>query len=368
MGNTLQWRTIGESVRGASHIRVGMPNQDAIRWWPESGLGPPLVLAVSDGHGSAKSFRSDIGSQLAVEKTVWVIIQDLLEGQPDPSNLSAIKRTAEERLPQELVWRWQEAVKAHLDEHPFSDEELKSLEESKGAQGRLAVERNPYLAYGATILSVLVTETFILYIQLGDGDILTVSEDGKVSRPLERDARLIANETTSLCMKEAWHDIQLRFQTLYGIPPALILLSTDGYANSFVNETAFRKVGSDILNVLKTDGLQTVKDNLPAWLNEASEAGSGDDITLGLVFQTQIPGTEKSSPHQEEESTPEDERVEDSEEISADEQPAEAPEQEPQPAESEPTPGTPPPLSLRNLQHKETGAPEPMKTWEESSS
>ncbi|MFM7713741.1 MAG: protein phosphatase 2C domain-containing protein, partial [Microcystis sp.] len=59
----LKWRCIGESVKGASHVRSGLPNQDAIRWFPESGIGLPLILAVSDGHGSAKSFRSDRGSR-----------------------------------------------------------------------------------------------------------------------------------------------------------------------------------------------------------------------------------------------------------------------------------------------------------------
>ncbi|MDQ3699739.1 MAG: protein phosphatase 2C domain-containing protein, partial [Chloroflexota bacterium] len=71
-GRVARWRVVGTSVRGASHRRHGLPNQDALRWWPESGLGPPLVLAVADGHGSAKCFRSDVGSRLAVAAAVEV--------------------------------------------------------------------------------------------------------------------------------------------------------------------------------------------------------------------------------------------------------------------------------------------------------
>lgn len=281
-GHPGTWQALGRSVRGASHVRSGLPNQDALAWLPAVGSGPRLILAVSDGHGSAKSFRSDVGSARAVEIAAWVL-QDLLDGQPDPTNLSAVKRTAEERLPREILRQWVEAVEKDLAENPFTPQELALLAEKSGPSAREAVEQNTLLAYGATILVVLVTEQFILYLQLGDGDILTVSESGVVERPLPEDARLFANQTTSLCTAEAWRDFRVRFQALPGSPPALILVSTDGYANSFVNEEAFLKVGADIWEILRAEGIESVSQSLEGWLNEASQSGSGDDITLGLL-------------------------------------------------------------------------------------
>jgi len=65
--NPAQWRVMGETVPGASHLRAGVPNQDAILQVRESGWGPPLVVSVSDGHGSDKCFRSDRGSRFAVK-------------------------------------------------------------------------------------------------------------------------------------------------------------------------------------------------------------------------------------------------------------------------------------------------------------
>jgi serine/threonine protein phosphatase PrpC len=282
-----QWRAIGESVRGAAHLRTGLPNQDAIRWLPASGMGPPLILAVSDGHGSAKYFRSHIGAERAVETAAWVI-QDLLDGQPDPTNLSAIKRTAEDRLPQEVVRRWKESVSEHLKQVPVTPDELDAIEQRDGSAARQALVDDPALAYGATILAVLVAERFILYLQLGDGDILLVTEDGEVTRPLARDARLFANQTTSLCSTDAWRDVQTHFQALVDPPPAAILLATDGYANSFVNEAAFLQVGTDIWELIRTEGLEAVQRGLATWLNEASQAGSGDDITLGILYRADI--------------------------------------------------------------------------------
>ncbi len=281
------WQVIGQSVRGASHARTGLPNQDAIHWFPESQQGPPLILVLSDGHGSTKSFRSEVGSRIAVEQTAR-LLHEFLRGQPRTANLTSVKRTAEERIPQELVRRWQQSVDAHLKEMPFTDEELARLTEKRGGGSRSELSANPRLAYGATVLAVLVTREYLLFLQLGDGDMLTVMENGEVLRPLERDSRLFANETTSLCMDRAWREVRLRFQACYGPLPALVLVATDGYANSFINDSAFLKVGPDILDILKADGLAAVQTNLPGWLEEASTAGSGDDITLGLLFRRDL--------------------------------------------------------------------------------
>lgn len=280
-GGVWSWRAIGCSVRGASHTRSGLPNQDAIHWSPRSGEGLPLFVALSDGHGSAKSFRSHLGAMLAVV-TATEALKEFAAGLPDAPTLSAVKREAEERLPREIVRRWREEVERDLADNPLG-EELDRLAEREGERARRSVENNPYTAYGATLVATLVARDFLLYLQLGDGDILTISDTNEVSRPLPRDERLFANETTSLSSKDAWRDARVGFQVVSGPPPALILLATDGYPNSFANDTGFLRVGSDLLDMLREDGLDAVNANLETWLAEASEAGSGDDISLGLI-------------------------------------------------------------------------------------
>ena len=279
------WWVIGRSVRGASHARTGLPNQDAIGWIQIQDADRRLIVAVSDGHGSPKYFRSDVGSRIAI-KTALVLGQEFLDGQPDMKNLSAIKRTAEERLPQEMARRWTEAVKSHIEANPLSDEELGELEKADGPTARESIAANPVRAYGATIVIAIVEESFILYLQLGDGDILLVTDTGEVKRPLANDERLFANETTSLGSQNSWPDFRFGFQTIVGDPPALILLSTDGYANSFVNEEAFLKVGKDILEILSSEGIEAVDRSLEGWLTQASSAGSGDDTTLAIICRT----------------------------------------------------------------------------------
>lgn len=277
------WRILGETVRGVAHERSGLPNQDAIYTHPkdlEAEL--PVIMAVADGHGGSKYFRSDQGAQLAVN-TAGDVIREFLKGQSGLDNLSIIKETAEDWLPKNLVRRWLEEVDAHLESEPISPEDLLVLESKFGSEARQSVEANPRIAYGATLLIAVVVQEYLLFMQLGDGDILAVSADGKVFRPVPGDDRLFGNETTSLCSQNAWRDFRVNFQPVSTDPPALLLLSTDGYANCFRDEEGFRKVAADIYRMIQTDGIDYINDNLESWLVDASKIGSGDDITVGLI-------------------------------------------------------------------------------------
>jgi serine/threonine protein phosphatase PrpC len=280
------WGAFGETTRGTAHDRNGLPNQDALDWFPKQPwkFGPPLVMAVSDGHGSSKSFRSDTGSCIAVCQT-RKIIRHLLDSETISSDLSVVKKLLEERLPRDLVSSWADEVEKHRRENPFTPEELAFLTEKEGPLACEKVLASPLIAYGATLLTVFVSSTFIHILQLGDGDILTVSDAGEVNRPLPKDERLIANETTSLCQRSAWQDFRSCFIPLAGSPPALILLSSDGYSNSFRDEDSFLKVGKDILDLIRTEGPRAIRISPREWLREASQAGSGDDITLGIIYR-----------------------------------------------------------------------------------
>jgi serine/threonine protein phosphatase PrpC len=326
------WYCLGATVTGASHIRRGLTNQDAIGCWPNSprslstdASGLPLIVAISDGHGSAKSFRSQWGAELAVEIAIAetqhffrldtpatstlasvdpgsatsesVVLEQAKSEQashqePAPherilqeqTNFAFISDEAKRRLPQVLVGKWQAAVAEHRQKHPFTEAEWQQLETAGAVSARPLIEQeHSTLAYGATLLLVLVTELFILYLQLGDGDILCVDIEGTVSQPFAKDARLIANETTSLCMDKAWQDVQVRLLPYSDHPPVLILLATDGYANSFGSTTDFLEIGREYRALIADRGQAELKQQLKKILQDTSQSGSGDDITLGII-------------------------------------------------------------------------------------
>jgi serine/threonine protein phosphatase PrpC len=271
-------KVVGATVRGPIHRRAGQPNQDALAWLPPSGSGDFLVVAVADGHGGSKGFRSEIGANLAVD----VAMEALVQRVPglDPSIL-------EERpgswwpLLQEITGCWATAARADLAEQPFTERELQRLkEEATGGTDELA--RNPLLAYGSTLITVAVTPTVVYYLQLGDGDILTVWPGGEVRRPIPVDQRLIGNETTSLCLDNAWREFRVAAD-LAGRLPRMVLMCTDGYANSFRDEGGFEQVGTDLLPIVERHGLDAVAERLEGWLTETAQQGAGDDATLAVI-------------------------------------------------------------------------------------
>lgn len=277
------WRALGASVRGAHHVRRGLPNQDALTWRPGASPGPAfpsLALAVADGHGSARHARSQSGARIAAD-----LAADFLYAQADalaqngiaeetPKKMldwSGVHRLSSQNWPAALARRWSEAVRADFAAHPLTDPEAGATEAET--------------LYGTTLLAILATPRFLVHLQIGDGDMLAVSEAGEVFRPLPPDPRCLGVSTVSLCMPDARHQFRTRFQALSGAGPALLLAATDGYGTSFASDEAFMQAGADFWRLLRAEGPDAVQASLPAWLAETSEAGSGDDVSVGLLYR-----------------------------------------------------------------------------------
>ena len=288
------WKVFAASVRGATHVRKQLPNQDACLFDAETVSAPPIFVAVSDGHGSERCFRSDVGSRLAVE-TALTECRACLEGLRAASP-TEIKDTVERRFLGHLVRAWRRRIVQHADEHPFTVEEIARVTGSVSpiAERELSDEQLVH-AYGATLLVLMLTEQFALYLQLGDGEMLVVTESPEphnpseriveVSRPLPRDESLIANETTSLCRDDAERRFRVRLQVFDAAPPTLILICTDGYSNAFESPAGFEQVGRDMLRVLREQGVEAVSQSFAEELDHVSRVGSGDDVTVAVVFR-----------------------------------------------------------------------------------
>lgn len=258
------WQIIGKSVIGANHLRQGKPCQDAILW---GSVDDAAVLSIADGHGSERSPHSDEGARIAVEVLTEMLSDFYAKNGPALDRFSlTFRQFGKEHFQQTLVRRWKDEIKKRVI--------------CRGEQW----DENSLVQYGSTVLGVLVSPRFLVFLQLGDGDILLVNKEGLVYRPLRRDERLFANETTSLCTDKAWAEVQVVFHPLIGEPPVLVLISTDGYANSFTNEEEFQKAATDYLQLIREEGIESVESHMEEWLTESSAKGSGDDITVGILF------------------------------------------------------------------------------------
>lgn len=260
----MNWLIIGDSVRGASHKRNGKPNQDA---WSFSQNDTCTVLAVADGHGSSKHAHSEIGAQLAV-KVALDLLNDFAHADTG-SNPRQIKQAAD-YLPSQLVQAWRLAI-------------------DEADNGQTENPKQRYSLYGTTLLAVLLNTDYVLYLQIGDGDLLVLTDDGYTQHPLPKNISLIANETFSLCEEKAIYHFELSLQFFDRNPvPALIFLATDGYANSFTNPDDFEQAVQDFQQSCAAHGVDKIQSNLADWLNETSEQGSGDDVTVAMLIHQQV--------------------------------------------------------------------------------
>jgi len=263
---------VGASVLGPAHVRLGLPNQDAIAWTPSSGAGDRLIVAVSDGHGAPEHFRSDAGSALAVAAALdegSAFLDTDLAGEEALRGLAG-----------SIVGAWRAGVEVDLARRPFSGAELDALERSAGREVRAEVESEPVLAYGATLLVALVEGDAATLLQLGDGDILSVTGNG-CTWAVPPDPRLFGGVTTSLCLPEAAEDFHFG-EVLADAAGGYLILATDGFRNAFADEASFLQVGADLLRFTSEGGLDAVAENLGPWLAEAASY-SGDDVTAAVV-------------------------------------------------------------------------------------
>lgn len=243
-----------EKVTGARHLRAGKPCQDDAGAIAE---GPYVAVAVADGHGS--SAFAETGAALAIRGVIPALVQFAADLGARTGNLASVQAWADHPLRVQIVRDWVDRVREHAGD-PEAD----------------------LVAFGSTLLFALATPDFVLFGQLGDGDVLVVDPDGCVTSPLPADPAVFGDETPSLCQPEAW--MALRMRVVPPPPPGtLVLITTDGYSKSYRNDEEFRRIGPDYAALLAQGGLSALEPHLRGFLEEVTTNGSGDDIAMGLL-------------------------------------------------------------------------------------
>jgi len=267
-------KIFGASVQGASHVRSGRECQDSLKKVVlDSGA---VILAVADGHGSDSCPYSKTGSFTAVN-VFCKILGDYLEtydGQPEML-FTFLKREGDTKIAQEIDVEWKRRI---LRLHAKSNREMPL--DADGEKDREAV----YRLYGSTLLGLVLTKGFLFAFQLGDGDIVKVSESGVYS-VIEAD-KILGTETHSLSKAESWKKAVtlIRKREESEKNPVMYMLSSDGLSNSYKNEEEFQKTCADYYALLGEHGVKAVSDRLKTWLQETSEMGCGDDITALFAY------------------------------------------------------------------------------------
>jgi hypothetical protein len=279
------WHVITGTARGRSHEVRGLPSQDAVAHHPVA-AARGLVVAVADGHGHYRHFRSATGSALAVRAACQVAVDLATELGPaqdgeagDQGSAKSSELTAQmiaARLPPAILRRWRAAVARDVRADPLGERELDVLR--SGGDGL-------EVAYGTTLLVVMVAAGWLVCAQIGDGDIATVAPDGAHGCPVPGDDNLDGLHTTSLCQPDAVDSFRVGTRNLAAEPLRAVMLATDGYGNAQASDPWQPGFARDLAVLAATRDPAWFAREVPGWaLQCASGDGSGDDTTIALLL------------------------------------------------------------------------------------
>jgi len=249
-----QWQVIGTSVPGTAHIKHDLPCQDAHGFLTLSQGG--VVVAVADGAGSAS--HAEQGALCAVQ-----------------TPLALLKTRLASALPAD-----QEAWETLLAQAFATTRE--ALEKLAGT------EAIPLRELATTLTLVIVTPTWLVTGQIGDGFAVAHTGKGELFACTEPQKGEFASETYFLTMDGALDHVDGR---VYALSVAAIAVLTDGLFRLAVQlpaNTPHPPFFSPLLAFPgKMAGTQTAQEQLAAFLrSERVNTRTDDDKTLVLAART----------------------------------------------------------------------------------
>jgi serine/threonine protein phosphatase PrpC len=168
------------SVIGVSHERSGQPCQDSSSYYKGETY---TIIAVADGHGDHSHDLSETGAKLAVHSAMD-ILKKLADDAATQKDI-LLSRMVHNDFPRLVVRRWREIVR-----DDFCNRTISVVDETV-----------PYSRYGTTLIAAIITETNVIYTQIGDGDIVLLRVDGSYEMLSPNDQTLVGGATLSLSVK-----------------------------------------------------------------------------------------------------------------------------------------------------------------------
>ncbi len=259
MAGTQRWRVAAATAAGASHLRDGIPNQDAVAHRVvEIGHGAVAVIAVADGAGSAP--RSDEGSRVAVDAAVASVAEGI-NRQP----AAAFSEGMAASMVRDAIKRARTEVERYGRRHNVPARELAS-----------------------TLIVAFASGSLMTAAQVGDGAVIAFSIGGDDAMTLcEAHTGEYANETTFITSRSQPHEAA-SVGHASGYDYDALALITDGLQNlalKMPEREAFMGFWNPILDDLAhTDEPEAVPGRLHAFISgERVQSRTSDDVTIAIT-------------------------------------------------------------------------------------
>ena len=302
-----KYRSFSVTHEGAKH-EAGVPCQDASA---HSDILENAALAiVADGHGSSRCFRSDIGSEKAVDaakRTIEHFISNASDDITDPDDFKAELNG----VVRQIINKWFAAV--------MKDEEANPLQNDPRLAGVTDRHKDRYAndidyrchAYGTTLMAAAIGRSFWFGFQIGDGKCVVLYEDGSWDTPIPWDDRCSFNTTTSICDDDSLSSFRYWFgigdgeggYTEYGFGvegqdkeyppikkvsrPLAIFVASDGV------EDSYPRIDNDkyVINFYRNRIIGFVKNGFDAFMEEIdgfakrfADRESTDDVSIAGII------------------------------------------------------------------------------------
>ncbi|MBQ7990322.1 MAG: protein phosphatase 2C domain-containing protein [Oscillospiraceae bacterium] len=258
------------SVQGASHVKRDLVCQDASAHI----IADRYAAAIAaDGHGSKKHFRSNVGSQCAVDAVLETLARYYEDADAFEKEFPDNYRRVIKNIEKQVISVWNNKVNEHLKANPVTDEERSKFTDEEFE----AIPPESY--YGTTLIAAVCGIDYSFGFQIGDGSLVAVFEDGYAITPTEYDESAPANVTASMCNANA----STMFRSFYEKDKKVIALytSTDGLYTSFGSENDFLDYHVIITSQLK--GLPEFADTVLKNITKRSHFGTEDDVSFSCV-------------------------------------------------------------------------------------
>lgn len=269
---------------GYNHTKINKVCEDSSDFYDDEKMH---ICVVADGHGSDNYPRTEYGSRFAVDAAIKSVIEFVNTAEKEQVINDADNNYGMlNQLARSILRFWYERVEEDYREKPFAEEELEKVSD-KYKRRYLSdnlEERKVEKAYGCTLIIYVVTNDYSFGMQIGDGKCVVVDENGQFSEPIPWDDDCQLNVTTSICDDDAIEEF--RFYVSDKIPSA-VFIGSDGIDDSYANEEELYALYRSILKIFIEHGAEVGKSEIKEYLPVLTKRGSGDDVSMGLIINSE---------------------------------------------------------------------------------
>lgn len=292
--------SLKHTCQGESHKATNKPCQDFSQAESKDAYA---VAIVSDGHGGARYFRSDKGSELAVrcaKKAIEKFVKETSNTQifkgkiltqiginPEKSNDKVY--TALSWLVSSIIRQWNSEILNDAQNRSITEWEQQHIEQKyldEFTNSFSSDEGKLEKIYGCTLMAFVMTQDYWFAFQIGDGKMVFFNKGHhgmEANQFIPWDDKCFLNKTTSICDSDAVSEFRFAFCG-DGTFPEAVFLGSDGIDDTYGDGDKLTDLYIRLYKEIATSSPNQVKKTLISDLPIISKMGSQDDMSIACIY------------------------------------------------------------------------------------